>query len=59
MRGGRKRGTERGRPGGPATCDLGQIRVGTRFALHEDEETVLDDEAALTRRGAMSIPLLL
>ena len=37
MEGGRKRGTERGKQGGPATCDRGQARVGTRFALDEDE----------------------
>ena len=28
---------ERGKKGGPATCDLGQVRVGTRFALDEDD----------------------
>ena len=58
MRGRRKRDgeSERGRQGGPATCDRGQVRVGTRFALNEDEETV-DNEAALTMSGAMLIPL--
>ena len=56
MGGGRKRGTDRGRQGGPATCDRGQVRVGTHFALIEDEETV-NNEAALTMRGAMLIPL--
>ena len=55
MGGGRKRGTERGRQGEPTTCDRGQIRVGMRFALNEDEETV-DNEAALTMGGAMFIP---
>ena len=50
--GGRKRGTERGRQGGPVACDQGQVH----FALNEDEETV-DNEAALTMRGAMFIPL--
>ena len=54
--GGRKRGTERRRQGGPTTCNRGQVRVGTRFALNEDEETV-DNEAALTMRGAMFIML--
>ena len=51
MIGGRKRGTEKGRQRGPATCDRGQVWVGTRFALNEDEET--NNEAALTMRGAM------
>ena len=50
--GGRKRGTERGRQGGPVACDQGQVH----FALNEDEETV-DNEAALTMRGAMFIML--
>ena len=52
---GRKRGIEKGKPGRSATCDRRQIRAGTRFALNENEETV-DNEAALTRRGAMLIP---
>ena len=52
MGGGRKRDTERKRQGGPATCDRGQVRVGTRFALNDDEGTV-DNEAALTMRGAL------
>ena len=56
MGGERKRGTERGRKGMPTISDRGQVRVGTRFALNEDEETV-DNEAALTMRGAMFIPL--
>ena len=56
MAGGKKRGTERWRQGGSATCVLGQIRVGTCFALNDDEETV-DNEAALTTRGARFIPL--
>ena len=56
MEGGRKRGTERGEQGGPATCDRGLVWVGTRFVLNEDEETV-DNEEALTRRGAMFSPL--
>ena len=30
---GGQRESERGRQGGPATCDRGQVRVGTRFAL--------------------------
>ena len=43
MRGRRKRDgeSERGRQGGPATCDRGQVRVGTRFALNEDEVSYL------------------
>ena len=57
MEGGRKRSTERGKQGEPVTCDWGQVRVGVRFALNEDEVTV-DNEAALTRTGAMFIPLL-
>ena len=28
---------ERRRQGGPATCDRGQVRVGTRFLVIEDE----------------------
>ena len=56
MGGDKKRGMARGRQGGPATCGRGQVRVETRFALNEDEETV-DNEEALTRRGAMFSPL--
>ena len=37
MGGRRKRDCEGGRQGGPATCDRGQVRVETRFALNEDE----------------------
>ena len=37
------------------TCDRGQVRVRTHFALNDEEETV-DNEAALTMRGAMFIP---
>ena len=29
--------SESGREGEPATCDGGQVRVGTRFVLSEDE----------------------
>ena len=39
MRKGMKRGTKRGRPRGPATCDQGQVRVGTRFALRYGRRT--------------------
>ena len=38
------------------TCDWSQVRVGTHFALPEDEEMV-DNEAALTMRDAMYIPV--
>ena len=40
--------SERRRQGGPATCDRGQVRVGTRFALNEDEVSHLP---AVRRRG--------
>ena len=32
---------ERRRQGGPATCDRGQVRVGTRFALNKYEVSYL------------------
>ena len=56
MGGDKKRGMARGRQGGPATCGRGQVRVETRFALNEDEETV-DNEATRAMRGAMFMPL--
>ena len=56
MGGGWKQDTERGRQGGPATCDRSQVRLGTRFALNEDEETT-DNEAALTTRGVIFMQL--
>ena len=34
---GRKRGTETGGQTGPVICDRGQVRVGTRFALNDEE----------------------
>ena len=37
---------ERGRKGGPTTSD--QVRVGTRFALNEDEVSYV---SAVRRRG--------
>ena len=33
--------SERRRQGGPAACDRGQVRVGTCFALNEDEVSCL------------------
>ena len=44
------------KPAGPTTCDRGQIRTGTRPPLDEEKEKV-DNVAALTRTGAMFIPL--
>ena len=37
MGGRTKRDKREWRKGGPVTCDWGQIRVGTRFELKEDE----------------------
>ena len=54
MGGERKRGMERRKQGVPTTCDRGEVRVGTRFELNEDDE-MANNEAALAMRGAMFI----